>query len=231
MSHQNGQPPSRKVFAYERVIDDICNLNWSNLTEEDLINVAWVYYYFSVQFREGLEVARKLYPDDDRLRQLDQGERDTDNLSPWPGVAKIGERMNHDEFMRRTLALTTISESRNRDLAAIGQAYLNKIRAMDDESRASAIASYEDGGLERVFRAILKAPHWSSPLLQAFRHFLAEHIRFDSDPEQGHGALCRHLTPDDRVHALWAEFRQMLVRAAPRLTVGPNYWRSQMSKS
>ena len=241
MTSREGQSQSRltqgelKVFAYERVIDDICNMNWINLTQEDLINVAWVYYYFSVQFRENLEVARNLYPDDDRLRRLDQGERDTDNLSPWPGVAAIGERMNHDEFMRRTLTLTTISESRRRDLAALGQAYLTKIRAMEDDSRASAIASYEDGGLERVFRAILKAPHWSNPLLQAFRHFLAEHIRFDSDPEQGHGALCRHLTPDDRVHALWAEFRQMLVRAAPRLTGGLNYlnyyWISKMSKS
>ena len=224
MTSREGQSQSRltqgelKVFAYERVIDDICNMNWINLTQEDLINVAWVYYYFSVQFRENLEVARNLYPDDDRLRQLDQGERDTDNLSPWPGVAAIGERMNHDEFMRRTLTLTTISESRRRDLAALGQAYLTKIRAMENDSRASAIASYEDGGLERVFRAILKAPHWSNPLLQAFRHFLAEHIRFDSDPEQGHGALCRHLKPDDRVLPLWAEFRQMLVEAAPRLT-------------
>jgi hypothetical protein len=241
MTSREGQSQSRltqgelKVFAYEHVINDICNMNWINLTQEDLINVAWVYYYFSVQFRENLEVARNLYPDDDRLRQLDQGERDTDNLSPWPGVAAIGERMNHDEFMRRTLTLTTISESRRRDLADLGQAYLTKIRAMDDDRRASAIASYEDGGLERVFRAILKAPHWSNPLLQAFRHFLAEHIRFDSDPEQGHGALCRHLTPDDRVHALWAEFRQMLVRAAPRLTGGLNYlnyyWTSKMSKS
>src|SRR5215469_9053754 len=164
MTGQNGQAQSRlanrevKVFDYQQVIDDICDLNWINLTQEDLISVAWVYYYFSVQFREGLEVARNLYPDDDRLRQLDQGERDTDNLSPWPGVAAIGERMNHDEFMRRTLALTTISESRRRDLADIGQAYLTEIRAMDDGSRASAIASYEDGGLERVFRAILKAP-------------------------------------------------------------------------
>ena len=241
MTSREGQSQSRlaqgelKVFAYERVINDICNMNWINLTQEDLINVAWVYYYFSVQFRENLEVARNLYPDDDRLRRLDQGERDTDNLSPWPGVAVIGERMNHDEFMRRTLTLTTISESRRRDLAALGQDYLTKIRAMEDDSRASAIASYEDGGLERVFRAILKAPHWSNPLLQAFRHFLAEHIRFDSDPEQGHGPLCRHLTPDDRVHALWAEFRQMLVRAAPRLTGGLNYlnyyWISKMSKS
>src|SRR5215470_8119865 len=232
---QNGQSQSRKGFAYKQVIDDICDLNWIDLTEEDLINIAWVYYYFSVQFREGLEVARNLYPDDDRLRQLDQGERDTDNLSPWPGVATIGERMNHDEFMRRTLALTTISESRRQELAALGQAYLTKIRAMDDESRASAIASYEDGGLERVFRAILKAPHWSNPLLKAFKHFLTEHIRFDSDPEQGHGALCRHLTPDDRVHALWVGFRQMLVRAAPRLTGGVDYfnyyWRSKAFNS
>ena len=225
MTSQNGQWQLRladsesKTFAYKQVIDDICDLNWVSLTHDDLINVAWVYYYFSVQFREGLEVARNLYPDDDRLQQLDQGERNTDNLSPWPGVAAVGERMNHDEFMRRTLALTKISEHQRRKLAAIGQAYLTKIRAMDDDRRASAIASYEDGGLEKVFGAILKAPHWSNSLLTAFQHFLVEHIRFDSDPEQGHGALCRHLTPDDRVHALWAEFREMLIQAAPRLSV------------
>jgi hypothetical protein len=202
--------------AHEQVIDDICGLNWINLTEDDLINVAWVYYHFSVQFRENLEIARNLYPDDDRLRQLDHGERDTDNLSPWPGVAVSGERMNHDEFMRRTLDLTTIPESRRRSLAAIGQSYLNRVRAIDDNVRALALASYEDGGLERVFRAILTAPHWNDRLLQAFKHFLTEHIRFDSDPN-GHGALCRHLTPDDRISPLWSEFRQMLVKAAPRL--------------
>jgi hypothetical protein len=208
---------SLKGFAYAQVIDDICDLNWASLTQGDLINVAWVYYYFSVQFREGLEIARNLYPDDDRLRQLDHGERDTDNLSPWPGVAAIGERMNHDEFMRRTLKLTTIFERRRRDLVAMGQSYLTETRAMDGNTRALALASYEDGGLERVFGAILKAQHWNDPLLLAFKHFLAEHIRFDSDPEQGHGALCRHLTPDDGVLPLWAEFRQMLVKAAPRL--------------
>ena len=39
-------------FEYERVIDDICGLKWDRIDREDLINVAWVYYYFSVQFRE-----------------------------------------------------------------------------------------------------------------------------------------------------------------------------------
>ena len=74
-------------FAFEQVIDDICELQWNELSQEDLISVAWAYYYFSVQFRECLEIACKFYPDDERLLQLDQGERDTDNLSPWPGVA------------------------------------------------------------------------------------------------------------------------------------------------
>lgn len=206
-----------KGFEYQKVIDNICNLNWSRLTHSDLINVAWIYYYFSIQFRENLEVARGLYPDDDRLLELDHGERNTDNLSPWPGVAASGEKMNHDEFMRRTLTLTPIEERRRRGLVVIGQSYLARTRAMDNMSKALSIASYEDGGLESVFRAILKAPHWDDPLLQAFKHFLTEHIRFDSDPEQGHGALCRHLPPNDKVLPLWTAFRQILVEAAPGL--------------
>ena len=68
--------------SYEQVIDEICNLNWAKLNEEDLIRVAWAYYHFSVQFRECLEIAREMYPDDERLLQLDRGERSTDNLSP-----------------------------------------------------------------------------------------------------------------------------------------------------
>jgi len=205
-------------FAFERVIDDIRHLNWEALTEQDLVGVAWVYYYFSTQFRECLGIARELYPDDDRLLQLDHGERDTDNLSPWPGVAAAGERMNHDEFMRRTLELKTIPKDRRRNLATIGEAYLTKVRAMDRSTKAMALASYEDGGLEKVFRAILKARKWNGPLLQAFKHFLVKHIEFDSDPEQGHGALCRHLTPNDRILPLWEAFKQMLIEAAPRLT-------------
>ena len=96
--------------SYEQVIDEICNLNWAKLNEEDLIRVAWAYYHFSVQFRECLEIAREMYPEDERLLQLDHGERNTDNLSPWPGVAAVGEKMNHDEFMRRTLELAKIPE-------------------------------------------------------------------------------------------------------------------------
>src|SRR5262249_54187241 len=101
---------------YQKIINEVCDLSWEELSQEELVSIAWVYYYFSIQFRENLEIARSLYPDDVQLQHLDHGERDTDNLSPWPGVAAIGERMNHDEFMRRTLKLTTIEQDRRRRL-------------------------------------------------------------------------------------------------------------------
>jgi hypothetical protein len=206
------------VSAYDGLIKDICDLDWRRLTGDNLIDVAWAYYFFSVQFRENLEIALALFPDDARLRQLDQGERNTDNLSPWPGVADAAEKMNHDEFIRRTLTLATIDESRQRRIEAIGQTYLIAARSVDKTSRALSIASYENGGLDAVFRSILQARCWDGPLLQAFRHFLAEHIKFDSDPEHGHGALCLHIPADDRVLPLWSAFRRMLVEAVPGLT-------------
>ncbi len=203
---------------YECIIEDICELNWSGLAENDLIDATWAYYYFSIQFRESLEAARELFPDDIKLQQLEREECNTDNLSPWPGVASIGERLNHDEFMARLLKLTPIGAERTAALQEIGQSYLDSVRDAPCLVKALSIASYEDGGLEKVFRAFLTAPHWNKSMLQAFKHFLAEHIRFDSDPEQGHGSLSRHITPDDRISPLWSAFNQLLVRAAPRLS-------------
>ena len=207
------------VSGPQDVIVDICNLNWRALSTDDLISVAWAYHYFSIQFRENLEIACALYPQDLSLGQLDRGERHTGNLSPWPGIAEADEKMHHDEFMRRALALTAIDESRRRRLEDAGRSYLAKMRAIDRRSRALSIASYENGGLVAVFRAILTAPSWDDPVVRAFRHFLTEHIRFDTDPVGGHGTLCRHLTPDDQVLRLWSAFYQLLVEAAPRLAV------------
>jgi hypothetical protein len=95
--------------------------------------------------------------------------------------------------------------------------YLQRVREVDPKARAISIASYEDGGLERVFNAFLQAKRWDSALLRAFRHFLVRHIEFDSDVEQGHGSLSRHLTPDDRILPLWAAFQDLLVESVPAL--------------
>ncbi|HEY8290038.1 MAG TPA: hypothetical protein VIG49_12275 [Acetobacteraceae bacterium] len=206
--------------GYAAAIKEICDLNWSRLPQDDLLSVAWVYHYFSIQFRENLEIACALHPHDPKLRQLEQEECGTSNLSPWPGVARTDEKLNHDEFMRRLLALSSIDSERRRRLEDIGQSYLVEIRGMDRAIRASSIASYEDGGLESVFRAMLRSPYWDNPSLQAFRHFLVEHIRFDNDTDQGHGALSRHLVYDDDILPLWNAFKRILIEAAPSLGRG-----------
>jgi hypothetical protein len=201
----------------ETAIDEICSLNWSDLDRTGLTGVAWAYYFFSIQFRENLEMACALYPNDKLLERLAREECATDNLSPWPGVADPGEAMNHDEFMRRLLALSPIPPEMRRRVEEAGRFYLTNVRRIDLVARAASIASYEDGGLERVFRAILQSREWGTPLLQAFRHFLVMHIAFDSSPEEGHGALSRHLKADDSVEYLWEQFKQLL-SSVPQLT-------------
>ena len=77
------------------VIEEICNLNWRGLSLDDLIDVAWSYYYFSVQFRENLEVARQLFPDDDHLHELDRGERVSLVLRGYEARRRHPEQRHH----------------------------------------------------------------------------------------------------------------------------------------
>ena len=202
--------------CHEVVIDRICSLNWACLTEADLTAVALAYYSFSVQFRENLEIACMLYPGDPLLKRLAREECATDNLSPWPGIADPGEKLDHDEFMCRLLKLSPIEAGTERSVKEFGRSYLRRIRRIDFASRAASIATYEDGGLEAVFRAILECRHWQTPLLGAFKHFLVRHIEFDSKID-GHGAFTRHLEPTGQIQQLWMEFCQLLTNSAPKL--------------
>ena len=206
-------------FRFKQVIGDICDLGWSGLHEAEVVDAAWGYYFFSVQFQENMDVARALYPDDPKLADLEREESNTDNLSPWPEVAAEGEKMNHCEFMRRVLELVPIAEDKRYRFEAAGARYLERIRAMEPQVRALSIASYEEGGLERVFGAMLKSPPAANKIVEGFRYFLFAHIQFDSDPNGGHGAMTRHLAPDDRVLPLWSAFYDLLVGFVPALAV------------
>jgi hypothetical protein len=57
-----------KVSECDEILDSICGFNWEDLPQDDLMDVATSYPYFSIQFREGLQAAQKLYPNDERLR-------------------------------------------------------------------------------------------------------------------------------------------------------------------
>lgn len=208
--------------CYLAIVDRICDMQWSILTEDEILRVAQAYHYFSVQFRENLDIACRLYPDDADLKSLHVEECDTANLSPWPGVAEPGEKLDHDAFMDRLLRLQPTDGMG--DLKAAGEAYLTTVRGIDDLARAKAIASYEDTGLSSVFSAILRAPRWDGPALRAFQHFLLRHVEFDTADDSGHGLLARNLVPDDTITPLWSAFEDILNQAVPRIATSE--WRA-----
>jgi len=202
--------------AEDLMTNEICGLNWVDLTQPDVVSVAWAYYYFSIQFRENLQIACMLFPDDPKLARLKLEECDTDNLSPYPGIALAGEKLDHDEFMRRALALSPVPDTTN-PFHVPGEQYLREVRAINPEMRALSIVEYENGGLQRLFNSILETPCYDDPLVRAFRFFMTEHIRFDSDPIEGHGALSRHITGDGNIKPLWDAFRRLLLACTPNL--------------
>lgn len=214
------QSDSHRGFAFERVIDEICRMPWEKISNHDVLKIAKAYYYFSVQFRENLVIACDLLPQDENLKKLYREECDTDNLSPFPGITGVGERINHDEFMKRLLLLAPIVQESLLEQA--GTTYLSQVRQIDADVRARSIASYEDGGLSKVFLAILRAPAWQGVAQQAFRFFLEEHVRFDTDGDEGHGALSRHLGRNDDILPLWTSFKDLLITAAPILAEAPS---------
>jgi hypothetical protein len=201
---------------YQRVIDDISNFNWGGLERDELLMACRAYYYFSKQFVDAVHIACDLYPSDQSLMALREGECDTDNLSPYPGIAERGEKMNHDEFMRRIIESASLDPAARERVDNLGREYLVEVGRGNPLTRAMALSSYEDGGLEAVFNAMLTAPDWNEPSLGAFRHFLVEHIKLDSG-EGSHGSLCRHLVADDRILPLWEAFKSLLGAAVPRL--------------
>src|SRR5690242_21076920 len=66
---------------------------------------------------------------------------------------------------------------------------LARISAMDPYTRAAGISSYEDGGLERIFGAILNCACWETPLLQGFRHFVVKQDRKSTRLNSSHMSI------------------------------------------
>ena len=126
-------------FQFYGVIEEISAFPWSSLSRDDMVDVAWAYHFFSIQFRECLVEARRLYPEDENLRKLEAEECDTDNLSPWPSVAAVGERLNHDEYMRRVLALMPCAAAKAEAFKAIGDRYLAATRSQPSAVLAASL--------------------------------------------------------------------------------------------
>jgi hypothetical protein len=123
--------------GYPHVVDEICRFRWSKINRNELLAVCRAYYYFSRQFCETLEIACRRHPLDHQLAELWNAECNTDILSPYPGLAAPGERMSHDEFMRRILAISSLDRDARARVDRLGTEYLADIRRVDAFSAQS----------------------------------------------------------------------------------------------
>lgn len=203
-----------ECFQANSAINRVCDIGWETLNEQQMTSAVWMFYFRSVQFRENLEAAIRLHPDNQNLRTLTEEELHTNNLSPYNGIAAEGEYLDHDTFLKRIIETHPIPPEKRQYLENLGKEYLDSMTKMPDEIKAMCLVSSEDGGSSKIYTNILTSPQncWKSNGMQAFRHFLQKHVEFDSTEgeDTGHGMLVRKLGIDDRVAPMLDKFADCL---------------------
>ena len=193
-------------------------MNWRRLSIGELIDVAWAYYFFSIQFRENLLIARELLPDDAQLEQLGSRRK---GYGQFISLSR-GCRRRGASGSRRVHAESVVADADRRASAAI--ASRRSARLISAKSAPLTVGqgprasrAMRTGVLRKCSGACCRPRIGRIPCSQGFKHFLEKHIEFDSDVENGHGGLCRHLPPNEGVRELWTAFKESLIQVAPAL--------------
>lgn len=176
---------------YKEVVDDIKGLNWEALQVESLQKLMYVSYAAAREFAEALELALLEYPKDARLKEMAEGELQTDNLQ-YADYTTWGD---HADFLKHFLEKAGFVPGAALEEAF--QTYLLECRSLSAPTRAMTVFSREQE-LSGIFQNILKNEHWKGETLQAFRYYLEQHIALDG-AANGHGELVRHHPVDDSV--------------------------------
>jgi hypothetical protein len=86
------------------------------------------------------------------LIELCAGECDTDTLSPYPRVATVGEKMNHDEFMRRAVAMSSLDGDTQARQGREPRPCVSYENSQDGRvTKAMSLSSHEMAGWRRCF--------------------------------------------------------------------------------
>ncbi len=167
---------------HKNVIDEIKQLRWERLSASELQVLTILAAYAAREFAESLRIALRLYPESSELREMASGELETSNLQ----FGDYSQPGDHANFLWHFINKHNLTELHPEAVRA-GETYLAKVRELPDEIRAMSIISRERE-LPQIFERILEARDWSMPILEAFHHYLKEHIRLDS-MEGGHADL------------------------------------------
>ena len=187
---------------YKQTVAEIRNLRWERLNAGELQQLMVLSGYAAREFAESLRIARRLHPDNAQLEEMAAGELQTDNLR-FNDYARRGD---HADFLWQFIDRYGIMKSEEQ-VSAVGEAYLDRVRTLDDQTRVMSIASREQE-LPGIFSRILSASDWNASGLLEFRYYLKQHILFDTGIG-GHGELTRDIPIDDRVDAFYQHRLEM----------------------
>jgi hypothetical protein len=182
-------------MSYKDVVSDIRNLPWCRLGETGLHQLMHLSHASAVEFAESLRIALSLYPKDELLQMMANGELKTNNLQ----FGNYTQTANHSEFLNHFLQENSIACQASTQQSIT--AYFSYCRDLSHEVRAMTVFSREYE-LSGIFNEILKAKNWDTPALQAFNYYLRTHIHLDTD-DGGHYQLTAHRNVDEQVEPFY----------------------------
>lgn len=201
---------SPENVQYKSVVEKIKNLNWENLPPEDLQKLMYLSYASAREFAESLRIARDLYPDNENLKDMAEGELQTSNLS-FEDYNQAGDHADFLEFFLKKHNLLEVTP----EIKTATEEYVNVCQSLDPKVRAMTIFSREEE-LSEIFERILQAKDWTAPGLPPFQYYLKQHIALDAG-DGGHADLVKEFPVDDQVKSFYEARLQMYQEAIPDL--------------
>lgn len=204
-------PEAHRDYEYKKIVEEIKNLEWEKLSAKELQDLMYLSYVAAIEFAEAVRITLKLYPDNEKIKEMASGELNTNNL-------KVDEKIEYDkvgdhwEFLKHFIDEYGIKPSE--EVRQHAERYLEACRNLSEHTRAMSIFSREQE-LHTIFEEIIKAKDWTAVGLKEYRYYLNTHIDLDTG-EGGHGELTEEMPIDDSVKEFY-EARLTLYRAIPAL--------------
>lgn len=178
---------------YKDKVRQIRHLPWSRYHPS---SIALISLFSAKEFAASLRCALETYPNDPQLKQMAEGELQTNNLV-YSDYNKVGDHWEFlDHFLRRGSGRNFKFEEQKALEFGVGQ-YLRTVESMTSEERAMTVFSREHE-LPRIFLAIRQAHPWGGFGYNFYRYYLQRHIELDSG-EGGHGELTKRYKLNARV--------------------------------
>jgi hypothetical protein len=194
----------RRHMSYKDLVQRIADLDWAAAVPSDVVLLSRC---TALEFAESLRLADKLYPNDERLKEMMEGELKTSNMV----FEDYREKGDHWEFLDYFVKKKDLHPSRVGIETAMAEYTRELVDHFSETERAMTVFSREKE-LTSIFQKIVEAHDWDGIGFGFYKHYLESHISFDSG-EGGHHYLTKHFPLHESVLERFYQARLKLYQA------------------